>query len=106
VNPRSVLTPTGDGIRLNVRIQPGAARTEILGEHGGALKIRIAAPPVDGAANEALVRFLAEMLGVRRGAVTIRSGASGRAKVLRVAGITPREAASRLGLLNFRQRGP
>ncbi len=106
MNSRSLLTPTGDGIRLNVRIQPGAARTEIVGEHGGALKIRVAAPPVDGAANDALVRFLAEQLGVRRAAITIRSGASGRAKVLRVAGITPREAASRLGLLNFRQPSP
>jgi uncharacterized protein (TIGR00251 family) len=106
VNPRLVLSPTVDGIRLSVRIQPGASRTEIVGEHGGALKIRVAAPPVDGAANEALLRFLADQLGVRRAAVTIRSGASGRAKVLRVAGITPREAARRLGLLNFRQPGP
>jgi uncharacterized protein (TIGR00251 family) len=106
VNPRSVVTQTGDGIRLNVRIQPGAARTEIVGEHGGALKIRVAAPPVDGAANEALVRFLAEQLGVRRAAITISSGASGRAKVLRVAGITAGEAASRLGLLNFRPPAP
>jgi len=101
-----VITRTADGIQLKVQIQPRAARSEVVGEHGGALKIRVAAPPVDGAANEALVRFLAGQLGVRRAAVTIRSGASGRAKVLRVAGITPQAAASRLGLLNFRQPLP
>jgi hypothetical protein len=97
-----VLRPNADGIELKVRVQPRAARTVIVGEHGGALKIRVNAPPVDGAANEALVRFLAEQLGVRRAAVTISGGASGRAKVIRVAGITPEQAATRLGLLNFR----
>ena len=101
-----MLTATAAGIQLTIRVQPRAARTEIVGEHGGALKIRVAAPPVDGAANETLVRFLAERLGVSRSAVTISGGASGRAKVMRVAGITPEKAATRLGLLNFRPPAP
>jgi uncharacterized protein (TIGR00251 family) len=96
-----VLRATADGIQLQVRVQPRAARTEIVGEHGGALKIRVAAPPVDGAANEALIRFLAERLGVARSAVSIGGGASARRKVVLVAGIRLEAAAARLGLLNF-----
>lgn len=97
-----MITPTADGIRLLVRVQPRAARTEMVGEHGGALKIRVAAPPVDGAANDALVRFLAEQLAVPRAAVTLAAGTSGRSKVVLVSGVTPQAAAARLGLLNFR----
>jgi uncharacterized protein len=100
-----VIRATADGIRLQVRVQPRAARTEIVGEHGGALKIRVAAPPVDGAANEALVRFLAERLGVARSAVSIGGGANARSKVVLVAGIEPEAAAARLGLLNFPPSG-
>jgi len=66
--------------------------------HGEAVKIRLKAPPVDGAANEELVRFLAERLGVGRGNVTLLSGATGRAKRLRVTGtnLTPRDVVARL----------
>ncbi|HET9038693.1 MAG TPA: DUF167 domain-containing protein [Gemmatimonadales bacterium] len=87
-------TPTG--IRLRVRVQPRASRTEVAGPYGDALRIRLAAPPVDGAANEALVRFLAERLGVARSAVRIEAGASGRSKVVAVEGIDPETAARRL----------
>ena len=100
-----MLTGTAEGIRLQVRVQPRAARTEIVGEHGGTLKIRIAAPPVDGAANEALVRFLAERLGVAQSAVSVGGGAAGRNKVVLVAGIGPEAARARLGLLNFAAPG-
>jgi uncharacterized protein (TIGR00251 family) len=96
-----VISATPDGIRIQVRVQPRAARTEIVGEQGGALKIRIAAPPVDGAANQALVRFLAEHLAVPRSAVVVSAGTAGRSKVVLVAGIGPSAAAARLGLLNF-----
>lgn len=81
-----------------MRVQQRAARTEIIGAHGDALKIRVAAPPVDGAANEALGRFLARQLGVPRAAVAVVSGQGGRTKVLRVTGITLAEAVERLGL--------
>lgn len=75
------------GVRFPVRVQPRASRTEIAGTHQGALKVRLQAPPVDGAANEALVEFLAESLGVPRRMVEIVSGASSRTKVVEVAGI-------------------
>ena len=93
----SSIVGTATGIRLRLHVQPRASRTEIAGPHGDALKIRLAAPPVDGAANEALVRFLAERLGVSRTAIRLESGANRRAKVVAVDGIGPEEAAHRLG---------
>jgi uncharacterized protein len=77
---------------LALHVVPRAARTEVVGRHGDAVKIRLAAPPVDGAANEELVRFLAERLGVARGAVTIKAGASGRRKSVAIAGVTTERA--------------
>jgi uncharacterized protein len=73
---------------LIVHVVPRARRSEVAGRHGDALKIRIAAPPVDGAANTELVRFLAEQLGVPRSAVTVASGTSGRRKTVSVEGVT------------------
>lgn len=77
------------GVSLTLHIQPGAKKTEFAGEHGDALKIRLAAPPVDGKANAALLAFLAGALGVARSAVTLRSGETSRRKVVQVDGITP-----------------
>jgi uncharacterized protein (TIGR00251 family) len=76
------------GIRFGVHVQPRASATEITGFHGEALKVRLAAPPVDGSANEALVDFLSERFAVPRRAVTIVSGAHSRAKVIEVMGIS------------------
>jgi uncharacterized protein (TIGR00251 family) len=79
----------GDGrITLTLHIQPGAKKSEITGLHGDALKLRLAAPPVDGKANEALVGFIAERLGLARSAVTLRIGHTSRRKVLEVSGAT------------------
>ena len=69
---------------LTVHVQPGARKTEIIGPHGDALKIRLAAPPVDGKANAALIDFLADRLGVARGQVTLKSGQTSRRKVLEI----------------------
>ena len=69
---------------LTLHIQPGAKKTEVAGEHGDALKIRLAAPPVDGKANAALIDFLADRLGVARGQVTLKSGQTSRRKVLEI----------------------
>ena len=80
-----------------MQVQPRAARSEIVGAHGDAIKIRLAAPPVDGAANEELVRFLAERLGVRRNDVTIVRGDTARRKALRIRGMTA--ATARRALL-------
>jgi len=92
------LRPAEGGVRLLLHVQPRASRTELAGRFGDALKIRIAAPPVDGAANEELVRFLAETLGVRAGAVEILSGETGRRKTVEVRGVTIEAVAGRLGL--------
>lgn len=73
-----------DGFTFSVRVVPRASRSEIVGLHDGALKIRIAAPPVEGAANDELIRFLARKLGVSRGAVQLVSGTSSRNKTVRI----------------------
>ena len=90
------IAPTGEGVRLTVQVQPRARRSEMAGLHGDALKIRIAAPPVDGEANAELIRFLAEALMVPRGAVSLRSGAGSRRKVVDVAGLEAGVAEARL----------
>lgn len=74
--------------RLTLHVQPGAKRTEIAGRHGDAIKIRVASPPVDGAANAEVGRFIAERLGVPRSAVRIARGAAGRRKTIFVEGLT------------------
>lgn len=84
----NVAQDTGDGTILLVHVQPKAARTECVGLYGGALKIRVAAPPVDGAANEELSRFLAERCGLPRAGIVIQSGAAGRRKRVHLNGIT------------------
>jgi uncharacterized protein (TIGR00251 family) len=72
---------------LEVLVQPRSSRTRAVGEHDGRLKIQLAAPPVDGEANLALVEFLAGELGVRKGDVAIERGETGRRKRVRVAGV-------------------
>jgi uncharacterized protein (TIGR00251 family) len=79
----------GDGVILNLHIQPGAKKTEVVGSHGGALKIRLAAPPVDGKANTALLAFIAEKVGTGRTAVELVGGQTSRAKRVRIHAITP-----------------
>ena len=76
-----------EGVTLRLHIQPGAKRTEVVGLHGEALKIRLAAPPVDGKANACLIEFLAGRLGVARSAIRLLSGETSRAKRVRINGI-------------------
>ncbi len=71
---------------LELHVQPGARRTEVAGLHGGRLKIRLAARAVDGAANAALVAFLAEALAVRKTDIRIESGSTSRRKRVSVPG--------------------
>jgi hypothetical protein len=78
----------GGAVVIAVHVQPRAARTEVVGMHGDAVKIRLKAPPVDGAANDELIRYVAARLGLRRQDVTIVGGATGRAKRVRVDGTT------------------
>jgi uncharacterized protein len=76
------------GAALVVHIQPKASRTECVGLHGDALKIRVAAPPVDGAANDELIRFVARLLTIRSSAIRIESGMSGRRKRMMIHGVS------------------
>ncbi|MGH7678607.1 MAG: DUF167 domain-containing protein [Gemmatimonadaceae bacterium] len=76
------------GVRLSIRVQPRASSTGIVGLHGDALKVRLTAPPVDGAANEALVRLLSETFGIPVRAITIVAGSGSRTKVVELDGIT------------------
>ena len=92
------LQRTARGVRLTVRLQPRASANEIVGLHGDALKIRLTAPPVEGAANDLLVKFLAETLEIPARAITIVAGASSRTKVVELRGITE-ERVSRAMLL-------
>ncbi len=82
------VTATSDaGVAIRVHVQPSAATTEIVGLHGDALKIRVAAPPLDGAANDVLIRFLADTLGVPRRAIRVTHGSGNRRKLVAVTGI-------------------
>ena len=81
------LRGTGDAVMLSLHIQPGAKKTEIAGLHGEALKIRLAAPPVDGKANDCLIAFLAQTLGIAKCRIELVGGASSRAKRVRVEGV-------------------
>lgn len=86
----------GDGrTTLTLHIQPGAKKTEVAGLHGDALKIRLAAPPVDGKANGALIGFIADRLGVAKSAVALKSGLTSRRKVLEIIAAPP-DTAQRL----------
>ena len=91
------LTADGTGVTLALVVRPRAGKTAVVGPHGDALKVRVAAPPVEGAANEALVEFLASALGVARSHVAVRTGASSRRKLVRVDGVTANDVLERLG---------
>jgi uncharacterized protein (TIGR00251 family) len=89
VTPLSV-RDVGGRVRFAVRIQPRAKRSEVVGVHGEALKIRLSAPPVDGAANQQLVNFLADIFAVSRRDIRIVAGESSRSKVIEIDGVTER----------------
>lgn len=83
-------------VRFRVRVVPRASRDEVAGLQGEALRVRLTAPPVEGAANRALVDFLAKRLGVRKGQVRILSGETSRDKVVAVEGLSAEEVQARL----------
>jgi hypothetical protein len=80
--------------RLSVYIQPRASKTELAGMHDGSIKIRIASPPVDNAANLALIEFVADRLGLAKGRIRLVSGASSRRKVLEIDGVGDAELSA------------
>jgi len=82
--------------RFAVRAQPRASRTELAGYHGAAVRVRLAAPPVENAANAELIAFLAKRLGVSKSAVRIVQGSRGRDKTVEVEGLTAQQVRERL----------
>ncbi len=92
------ISATSSGTRLALRVQPRASSNAIVGLHGQCIRVWLTAPPVDGAANEALVAFLADRLGVSPTAIDLVRGHGAREKVVEVAGLAPEEVARRLGL--------
>jgi uncharacterized protein (TIGR00251 family) len=91
------VTVDRDGaVILSVHVQPDARRAEVVGEHGDALKVKVAAPPVDGKANRAVGELLAAVLGVPVRVVELVAGASSRQKRFRISGVPADEVAARL----------
>jgi uncharacterized protein len=89
---RGFVTRTGDGARIKLRISPGARSTSIAGAYGGdAIKLRVAAPPVEGRANAEAERYVAKLLGITASDVSIIRGASGRNKAVLVRGVEAEE---------------
>lgn len=93
-----------DAVVLSIHAQPGAGRTEVVGRHGTALKVRVAAPPEHGRANDALVTLLAEQLGVPAASVTLAGGATSRSKRFRIEGVEPAAFGDKLELLLAAER--
>ncbi len=85
-------------ILLQVLVQPRASKDEIVGIHGDQLKVRLSAPPVEGAANKALIRFLSKKLKIPASKVGIKRGKKGRKKLVEIEGRTPEEIKSQLGI--------
>ena len=92
----SFLRAQTDGVLLSVRLQPRASANEIIGPAGDELRIKVTAPPVDAAANEALLRLLAETLDCARGQVELIRGHTSRHKVIRLHGLSPASVLARL----------
>ncbi|HWV58005.1 MAG TPA: DUF167 domain-containing protein [Longimicrobiales bacterium] len=88
----------GSAVRLRVRVQPRASRTEIAGEHDGALRVRLTSPPVEGAANRQLVELLADTFRIPKSAVRVVSGESGRSKLVELEGVSRDDVARVLGV--------
>lgn len=95
----AVMQAVQGGVLLRVRVQPRARAERLEGVQGDQLRVRLTAPPLDGAANAACIALLAKTLGVSRSRVQIRSGARGRDKVLHLADLTTAQVAAALGML-------
>ena len=91
------LNEKDNAVTIRIRVQPRASRTEIVGEYAGAIKLRVAAPPVDGKANEECRRFLAKLLKVSATSVEIISGESSRDKLIRIQNMSAARVLEALG---------
>ena len=91
------LNEKDNAVTIRIRVQPRASRTEVVGEYAGAIKLRVAALPVDGKANEECRRFLAKLFNVGATSIEIISGDSSRDKVIRVSNISAQRVLKALG---------
>ena len=89
---------TPDGAFFAIKVHPRARKNAITGELGDALKVSLTSPPVDGRANQACIEFFAKLLKVSRSSVTIASGQTSHAKVIRVAGLSADEVRKRIAM--------
>ncbi len=94
----SWITDSKDGAIIQVHATPRASKNQIQGLHGDAVKIRLQAPPVDGKANETLIKFLAETLGLPHRQITLLSGQTSRQKRLCIQSLTAQQVAKMLNL--------
>jgi uncharacterized protein (TIGR00251 family) len=92
------LKNSAEEVTFAVKVHPRAKRNAITGEVGGALKVSLTAPPVDGKANDACIEFFAKLLEVPRSSVTIAAGQTSRNKVIRVDGLSVEQVRERLGI--------
>lgn len=95
---QAYIEPTSSGVVLRVFVAPRSSSNKVLGMHDGMVKVALTAPPVEGAANKALVAFLAKLLGVSKTSVTIVAGETSRKKSVSVTGVGLDEATRRLGV--------
>lgn len=95
----SFISATEDGVLLSIKLQPRASRNEIVAQAGRELRIRVTAPPVDSAANEALIKLLSKELGLARNRIQLVRGKTSRHKVVKLQGLTADEVRVRLPAL-------
>ena len=96
---------TAESTRLRLRVSPGSGRTQLVGKHGDAWKVRVTEAPERGRANEAVLRLLAETLALPRTAVTLVSGHGGREKIVELTGVGPTLIERRLASAAGEDRG-
>ncbi|NTW05396.1 MAG: YggU family protein [Peptococcaceae bacterium] len=87
-----------DGVTIRVRIQPRASKNQFAGILDGAVKVRLSAPPVDGEANDACIKFFSSFFKVSAGSVKILSGFTGKNKIIKISGLSTEDVLSRISL--------
>lgn len=95
----SVVMAAADGVLVRLRVQPRSRVARLDGVQGDRLRLRVPAPPVDGAANASCLDFLATTLGIRRAQIRLQAGATSRDKLVHITGLTPAQVAAALGLV-------
>lgn len=103
----SWVRPARDGATIEAFVRPRAAKDALAGVHGTGLRVKVKAPPVEGRANRAVEKLLADLLALPPAAVTVTAGESSRHKTIHVAGMSPEDVTSRLdGVLSSRAHEP